>query len=155
MPIRKLKDFLKENKVKYTVVTHEMAYTAQETAASAHVSGKGMAKTVMLKVEGKMMMAVLSASRKLEFHLLKSVLGTPRVEMAGEADFKDMFPECEIGAMPPFGNLYGLHVIADGGLAASEEILFNAGSHTELIRMPAKDFFSLVKPKIADISSAS
>ena len=111
-----------------------------------------MAKTVMLKIDGKMTMAVLPASRKLEFNLLKDALGTQKVTMAGESDFKDLFPECEIGAMPPFGNLYGIDVVADGTLVDSEEIAFNAGSHTELIKLSTRDFLALVKPKVAAIS---
>jgi Ala-tRNA(Pro) deacylase len=153
MPVRKLKEFLNENKIKYVTITHSMAYTAQETAASAHIPGKGLAKIVMLKVDGRMMMAVLPASRKLEFSLLKEALGTQKIMMAGESEFKDLFPECEIGAMPPFGNLYGIAVIADGAMAESGEIAFNSGSHTELMKMSSKDFFALVKPKVAAISS--
>jgi Ala-tRNA(Pro) deacylase len=153
MPVRKLKEFLDGNKIKYVTITHSTAYTAQETAVSAHIPGKGLAKTVILKSDGKMIMAVLPASRKLDLSLLREAVGARKVELANEAEFKDKFPECDIGAMPPFGNLYGMDVIAERILAENEEIAFNAGSHTELVKLSYKDFLELVKPKVAAFSS--
>lgn len=135
------------------MITHSPAYTAQEVAASAHIKGKEVAKTVMVKVDGKMAMAVLPASRKVDFALLKKVAKAREVELAGENEFKDVFPDCEIGAMPPFGNLYGMEVFVDESLREDKEIAFNAGSHSELIKMAYKDFERLVKPKIAAFST--
>jgi len=152
VPVRKLKEFLDEKKIKYVTISHSLAYTAQETAVSAHIPGKGLAKTVILKVDDKMIMAVLPAPRKLDFDLLREALCARKVEMANEAEFKDKFPECDIGAMPPFGNLYGMDVISDGALAENDDIAFNAGSHTELIKLAYKDFLELVKPKVATFS---
>lgn len=149
MPARKLKEFLDSNKVKYVAVSHSPAYTAQEIAASAHVPGKQLAKTVMVKIDGKMAMAVLPASYRVDFDRLKATAGASEVSLASEGEFRALFPECEVGAMPPFGNLYDVAVYADESLAGDEEILFNAGSHKELVRMAYKDFESLVKPSVA------
>jgi Ala-tRNA(Pro) deacylase len=152
MPVNRLKEFLNEQKVKYVSINHSPAYTAQEIAALAHVRGKELAKTVMVKIDGKMAMAVLPASLKVDVDRILEASGAGRADLAGEKEFKDMFPDCEIGAMPPFGNLYGMDVYVSHKLADDEEIAFNAGSHTELIRMAYKDFLRLVKPKVANIS---
>jgi Ala-tRNA(Pro) deacylase len=111
-----------------------------------------MAKTVIIKVDGKMAMAVLPAPHKVDFKLLKEAIGAKSVELATEQEFADDFPECEPGAMPPFGNLYGMDVYVAAKLAADEEIAFNAGSHTELFRLAYKDFDRLVKPKVVQFA---
>jgi Ala-tRNA(Pro) deacylase len=152
MPVRKLREFLDSQKVKYVTMNHSPAYTAQEIAASAHVRGKDLAKTVMVTLDGRMAMAVLPASRKVGFDLLREASGTENAQLASEQAFRDMFPGCEVGAMPPFGNLYGMDVYVSKLLSKDEEIAFNAGSHTELIRMGYKDFENLVKPKVAKIA---
>ncbi|NTU68736.1 MAG: YbaK/EbsC family protein [Chlorobiaceae bacterium] len=152
MPIRRLRDYLDSHQVRYFVISHSPAYTAQEIAASAHVSGKSFAKTVMVSVDGRMAMAVLPASRQLDFELLRALCGTRDVALAGEQEFGGLFPECEIGAMPPFGNLYGMEVYADDELDESEEITFNAGAHTELLRMSWPDYRRLVNPLLARLS---
>ncbi|MEA3432513.1 MAG: YbaK/EbsC family protein [candidate division WOR-3 bacterium] len=152
MPVKKLKDFLDSNKVKYVTIKHSPAYTAPEIAGSAHIPGKELAKTVIIKVDGKMAMAVLPASQRVNFDLLKKITGASKIELASEQEFKDLFPECDVGAMPPFGNLYGMEVFVDESLSEDEEIVFNAGSHTELIRLTYKDFERLVKPKMGKIS---
>ena len=147
MPLTKIKNFLDEYNIKYTIIKHSSAYTAQEIAASAHISGKELAKTVVIKIDGKMAMAVLPASYKISFDELKEVLGVEKVRLAYEQEFIDKFPDCEVGAMPPFGNIYGMDVYVAESLADDEEIAFNACSHTELIRMKYKDFEELAKPK--------
>ncbi len=152
MPVKKLKEFLDSRGVRYVTISHSPAYTAQEIASSAHVSGKELAKTVMIKIDGRMAMAVLPAAKKVDFELFKKAAGGKDVELAGEQEFKDLFPDCEIGAMPPFGNLYGMDVFVDETLAQNEEIAFNAGSHTELVRMAYRDFETLVKPKVTRFS---
>jgi Ala-tRNA(Pro) deacylase len=152
MPVRKLKEFLDSNKVKYVTISHSMAYTATEIAASAHIPEKELAKTVVLKIDGKMAMAVLSASDKVDFDRLKGTLGAGSVELASEVEFKDRFSDCDIGAMPPFGNLYGMEVFVADSLAEDKEIAFNAGSHTELIKLSYGDFERLVKPKVVTFS---
>jgi Ala-tRNA(Pro) deacylase len=155
MPLTKIKEFLDGHNIKYTIIKHSSAYTAQEIAASAHISGKELAKTVMIKFDGKMAMAVLPASYKISFDDLKEVLGVEKVRLAYEQEFIDKFPDCEVGAMPPFGNLYGLEVYVAESLAEDEEIAFNACSHTELIRMKYDDFEKLAKPKRLKFSELS
>lgn len=148
MPVKKLKEFLDSNRVKYVTISHSAAYTAQEIAATAHVPGKELAKTVIVKVDGKMAMAVLPASFKVDLQHLKDAAGATSVELASEREFRDMFPGCETGGMPPFGNLYGMDVYVSARLAEDAEIAFNAGSHTELVKLGYKDFDRLVKPKV-------
>jgi Ala-tRNA(Pro) deacylase len=153
MPSQKLKSFLDENKIKYVTIMHSVAYTAQEIAASVHMPGKGLAKTVLIKVNGKLAIAVLPASYKIDFDMLKKNLHTDNVRLANEQEFKDKFPGCEVGAMPPFGNLYGMETYVAASLVEDEEFAFNAGTHTELIRMQYRDFEKLVNPVILRFSS--
>ena len=152
MSVNKLREFLDSQRVKYVTISHSAAYTAQEVAASAHVRGKDLAKTVMVTLDGRMAMAVLPASRKVGFDLLQEASGTENVQLAGERAFSDMFPGCEVGAMPPFGNLYNMDVYVSKLLADDAEIAFNAGSHTELIRMGYADFVRLVNPKVVRLA---
>lgn len=153
MPAKKLKEFLDAHQVKYVTIRHSEAYTAQEIAALAHIRGKELAKTVMVKVDGKMAMAVLPASNRVDMSLLNAAAGAKSIGLATESEFKSLFPDCEIGAMPPFGNLYGMSVFADASLSKDDEIAFNAGSHIELIRMAYKDFERLVQPAVAEFSA--
>lgn len=146
MPVGKLKQFLDERGVKYVTISHSKAYTAQEVAASAHIPGKEVAKTVMVKINGDMAMAVLPASYSVDFEQLKRATGSSTVELASEDEFKTLFPDCEVGAMPPFGSLYGMHTFMAASLAEDEEIAFNAGSHTELIKMPFSAYVRLEDP---------
>ena len=148
MPVRKLKEFLDREKIKYVSIIHSTAYTAQEVAASAHVTGKELAKVVIVELDGKMAMAVLPANRKIVLQDLREVTGCDEVKFASEDEFRARFPDCETGAMPPFGNLYGMDVYAAESLIDNEEIAFNAGSHTEVIRVAFRDFERLVHPKV-------
>jgi Ala-tRNA(Pro) deacylase len=148
MPVKKLKEFLDSNKIEYVAINHSLAYTAQRIAASAHIQGKEIAKTVILKADRKMIMAVLPASCKINMELLRGAINAKDIEIASEKDFGLLFPECEVGAMPPFGNLYGMDVFVAESLTQDEEIAFNAGSHRELIKLSFRDFERLVKPKI-------
>jgi len=148
MPVNKLRDFLDSQTTKYVTIRHSPAYTAQEVAASSHIPGKELAKTVIVKINDKMAMVVLPASFQIDFDYLKDATGANTVKLASEHEFKDMFPECELGAMPPFGNLYGMEVYVAENLTVEKEIAFNAGSHTELIKMAYKDFERAVKPKV-------
>jgi len=152
MPVKKLKAFLDQEKVKYVSVKHSSAYTSSEVAASVHVAGKEFAKTVIIIVNGKMAMAVLPASYQVDFDMIQDVLGTKNVTLASEAEFKYRFPDCELGAMPPFGNLYDMEVLVAEALTGNKEIAFNAGSHTEIIRLDFTDYLCLVKPKILKFS---
>ena len=149
MPARRLKEFLDSHRIKYVSIVHSPAYTTQEVAASAHIPGREMVKTVMVKIEGEMAMAVLPSNRKVVMQDLREITGCDDVKLAGEAEFQDLFPDCEIGAMPPFGNLYGMEVYAAPSLEADEQIAFNAGTHTEVIKMAYADFARLVEPNVA------
>ncbi len=152
MPTKMLREFLDQNKIRYVTIRHSVAYTAQEIAASAHIKGREMVKTVLIKSDGKLAMCVLPASNKIDFDLLAKALGGKTIRLANEVEFKDRFPECDVGAMPPFGNLYEMDVYADESLAKDEEIAFNACSHVELFQMSFKDFGRLVKPRLIPFS---
>jgi len=152
MPAKKLKEFLDGKGVKYVTISHSPAYTAQEIAASAHIPGKELAKTVMVRIDGEMAMAVLPASCAVDFDLLKEVASATKVELAREEEFRGLFAECEVGAMPPFGNLYGMDVYVEQSLAEDAQIAFNAGSHKELVRLAYEDFEKLVGPKVAEFA---
>lgn len=147
---KRLKDYLEENGVAYTHCTHRPAYTAQEVAAAQHVPGREMAKTIVLKADNQFVLVVLPAVMKIDLKALGSELPFKHIEMANEKEFASLFPDSEVGAMSPFGNLYGLPVYVDKTLSADEEIVFNAGTHVETIRMKYKDFERLVQPKIID-----
>ncbi len=152
MPIQKLKKFLDDNGIKYVSIQHSAAYTAQEVAALAHIPGELMAKTVMVKIDGRMAMAVVPASHQIDFDRLREVAGAESAELASEEEFKDYFPACDVGAMPPFGNLYDLPVYCANALSEDLEIAFSAGSHSELIRLAFADYEQLVQPEIATFS---
>ncbi len=152
MACGKLKKYLDDNNVPYVTITHSQAFTAQQVAASAHIKGKEMAKTVIIKINDKLTMAVLPATFHVDFHLLKEVTGNEDVVLAHESEFKEIFEDCELGAMPPFGNLYNMEVYVAQSLTEDVEIAFNAGTHSELIRMNYSDFERLVQPKILKFS---
>ena len=152
MPATKLKAFLDSQKVKYVSCKHSKAFTASEVAASTHVPGREMAKTIMVKADGKMVMVVLPAPEFISMDLLKYVTGAKSVHIAGEQEFKDLFPDCEVGAMPPFGNLYGLETFVDASLTEDDEIAFNAGTHTEIIKLAYEDYHRIVEPKVVHLA---
>ena len=133
MPVKKMKKFLDEHGIKYVTFQHSPAYTAQEIAQSAHIPGKNLAKIVMLRVDDRLAMAVVPASHQVNLESLKDAANANMVELANEQEFKGMFPDCETGAMPPFGNLYDMNVFVSEALAEDEAIAFNAGTHTELV----------------------
>ena len=153
MPVQALKDFLDQNEVKYAVITHSPAFTAQEIAARAHISGKELAKTVVVKLDDRLAMAVLPASQRMILEELRQAIGSGRVELAREEEFRSSFPGCDLGAMPPFGNLYGMDVYVADSLAEDEEIAFNAGSFAELIQLAYADFERLVRPRVMHFSA--
>ena len=151
MPLSLLREFLDKNRIKYLVISHSVAYTAQGIAALTHTPGKELAKTVILSIDGRLAMAVVPASFRIDLLRLRKHLRAESVELASEAEFRDQFPDCETGAMPPFGNLYGMEVFADESLALDKEIAFNAGSHRELVRMSFEDFQRLVNPAMMSL----
>ena len=153
MPAKLLKEFLDSHKVKYVTMTHSAAYTALEIASLAHIHGDEFAKTVIAKIDGTLVMAVLPASYHVDLSLLKAAAKGKKIALASETDFRDRFPGCETGAMPPFGRLYGMPVFVDESLTRDKEIAFNAGTHQELIRLSYEDFARLVKPNVAQFST--
>lgn len=152
MPNKKLKAYLDDQRVKYVTINHSKAYTAQEVVASLHIKGKKFAKTVMINVDGKMVMAVLPASYRVNLEKLRSLLHAENVEIAAEQEFQKIFPGCEVGAMPPFGNLYDMPVYVAASLVADDDIYFTAGSHTELVKMRFTDYENLVDPEVIRFS---
>ncbi|MBI2469290.1 MAG: YbaK/EbsC family protein [Candidatus Rokubacteria bacterium] len=153
MPIvTKLREFLEANKVAHSVHSHPEAYTAQEIAALQHVKGRQLAKVVMVKAGAGLVMLVLPADHRVDFAKLKAVLGAGEARLAQEAEFRELFPGCELGAMPPFGNLYGIPVYADRSLEKDEEIVFSAGTHTQTAKMRFRDYVTLVKPTMAEFA---
>ncbi|MGH7942720.1 MAG: aminoacyl-tRNA deacylase [Limisphaerales bacterium] len=152
MIVPRLKELLESEGIKYQSVTHPPAYTMREVAASAHIPGKQLAKTVIVKLDGEMAMAVLPANQKVIMQDLRDMTGAENVKFATEAEFEKCFPECETGAMPPFGRLYDMEVFVAETLAGIEEIAFPGGSHSEVIRMSYADFDRLVQPKVLNFS---
>jgi Ala-tRNA(Pro) deacylase len=152
MPLSKIREYLDSQNVKYMVISHSIAYTAQGIAALVHLSGRKLAKTVIVKIDGVLAMAVVPAPLHVDLDLLRSIAGALNVELATEQEFKSAFPDCETGAMPPFGNLYDIPVYADESLATHQEITFIAGTHRELLRMAWADMVRLVQPQVVKLT---
>lgn len=148
MPLDKLKEFLDDNGIKYVSIRHSPAYTAQEVAASGHIPGRELAKTVIVRLDGRLAMVAVPASEQVSLERLKEAAGAKEAEIAEEAEFKDRFPGCELGAMPPFGNLFDMDVFVSETLAGDEQIAFSAGSHSELLKLAYQDFERLVGPTL-------
>lgn len=148
--VAKLKKYLDENKIKYQALKHPVAYTAQEIAAAQHVPGKQVVKSVLVKADDKYVLAVLPAIHLIDTNKLKSVVKCKTLKIATEDEIAKVIPDYEVGAMPPFGNLYGLDVYADSMLKEDVEIVFNAGTHTDTVKIKYADFEKLAKPKLAD-----
>lgn len=146
--LKRLTDYLDKNSIKYVQLTHSPAYTASEVAATAHMPGRMMAKAVIAVTEGKMTVLVLPAASMVDFGVLRNAMNVSDIRLATETEFKEIFKDCEIGAMPPFGNLFGLDTVVDRGLTGTHDIAFNAGNHKELIRLSYPDFERLARPRI-------
>lgn len=153
MPVTKLKEFLDENRVQYDTVAHSTTFTTQEAAAAAHIRGKEVAKTVMVKLDGDMAMVVIAAPDRVDLDRVREVTGAASAELASEAEFKDLFPTCEPGAMPPFGNLWDMPVFVDQRLREDERIAFAAGTHKELVRLAYGEFERLVAPVVGTFTT--
>jgi Ala-tRNA(Pro) deacylase len=154
MAAAKLKTFLDGQGIKYVTIEHSPAVTAPEVAASADISGRNFAKTVVVEIAGRMALIVLPANRKIVLADLRELLADQDVTLSAENDFKERFPDCEVGAMPPFGNLYGLPVYIAHSLTEQPEIAFNAGTHREVIKMSFADFAELVQPTVLNFAMA-
>ena len=152
MPTRKLRDYLDQHDIQYVTISHSPAYTAQRIAELTRIPGKELAKTVIVKVDDKFAMAVLPASRRVNLQHLQEAIGADEVTLSSETEFNELFPDCEVGAMPPFGNLYDMGVYVAEQLTEDEEIAFNAGSHSELVKMSYNDYANLVTPQVVALT---
>ena len=148
----RMEQYLRENGVGFEVQTHAQAFTMQEVAAALHVPGNQVAKVVMVKADDEKVMAVLPAPYRLNIDLLRDLAGVTRARLAKEEEFADLFPDCATGAMPPFGNLYGVPVYADRSLAEEPDMIFRVGTHRETIKIAYADFVRLVEPVVGDFS---
>ena len=146
---RKLQSFLDENQVRYVTIAHSRAYTAQEIAALVHVPGKNLVKVVMVEADGRPWMVAMDSNHRVNLQRLKEAIGANEVRIEREAEFQELFEDCEVGAMPPFGELYGLPMVADGALWEDREIVFNGGTHSEVVKMAFVDWERLMKPQKA------
>ncbi len=150
--VERVEGILRKNNVSYKTFKHQEAYTAQEIAAAMHVPGQDLAKVVMVKAKDRYIMAVMPASWRIDFRKLKNVLHESDLRLATEEEFKTVFPDCEAGAEPPFGNLYQIDTYVDKSLAQDEQIFFNAGNHYETVVMDYKDYDMIVRPMVADFA---
>lgn len=148
MPSQKLQSYLEKNQVQYTSIAHPVAYSAREVSHSCHIAETQLAKTVIIRVGNKAAMVVLPAKYTLNFENLKKSLHAQAISLASEEEIKSLFTDCELGAMPPFGNLYDIDVYVDKSLANNKEIVFNAGTHTEAVKLAYQDFIKLVQPTV-------
>lgn len=156
MPIlKRLQDYLDEHQISYQLIRHQEAYTASEIAHTLHISGKMLAKVVIVKTDRRFVMAVLPSNHKVDFERLTEVLEGEHVRLATEGEFQELFPDCGVGAMPPFGNLYGLEVFVDQSLTEDEEILFQAGNHLRVMKLRYQDFADLVHPNVTNFHLAA
>lgn len=150
IPVR-LIDFLNEGKARYEILHHPEAFTAQELAAIEHVRGRSHAKVVIVRTDGGLLMMVLPADHRVDLEKLKKITGQ-QTALAGEPEFKELFPDCALGAMPPFGRLYGVTTYLDHSLADSDNIVFEAGTHSDAIKMRFADYERLANPQVADFA---
>lgn len=153
MALKRLMQFLDDSGVSYETIAHTTACTAQGLAAAMHVPGREVAKCTVVKVDDRFGMAVLPAPRRVNLDALRTMTHSGSVALATEVELADLFPGCEVGAMPPFGNLYGLPVWVDESLQKDPTIVFNAGNHREVVRMAYADFERLVHPAIGSFAS--
>jgi Ala-tRNA(Pro) deacylase len=145
----RLENYLRENQVPFEEQHHPRAVSAQEVAASEHIPGRMLAKTVMVLADGEMVMLALPAPYQVDLEKAAAALGVDDARLAEEGEFEDSFPDCEIGAMPPFGNLYGVPVYVEKTLAEDETIVFRSGTHTQTMSVSYSDFERLVEPTVA------
>jgi Ala-tRNA(Pro) deacylase len=151
----RIRDYLDSNKVSYQPLAHPQAFEASNVAHTLHVSEAQFAKAVILEADGHRVMAVLPASQRLNIHQLKEALGVKHLEMASESELTTLCADCDMGAFPPFGQLYGMEVWVDRNLARSEEIVFNAGTHTDALRMKYSDYARLASPHSAKFAEVA
>ncbi len=152
MTLEKLCAYLDQNQVPYTHTVHPIAYTAREVAAAEHIPPREVAKTVVIAGDSGYQMLVIPGNMLVDFQELRTVLGFSHVRLATETELSQLFPDCDLGAMPPFGNLYGVAVYVDNSLARDEKIAFNAGTHRDVIHVKFADFKRLVNPAMVSLA---
>jgi Ala-tRNA(Pro) deacylase len=145
-----MEQYLHDNGVAYEVLAHAQAYTMPEVAAALHITGKQVAKTVIVKAGGSFAMVVVPSPARVDFAKVSAAVGEGEVRLAHEGEFADLFPDCAVGAMPPFGNLYEVPVYVDSALAEQESIVFRVGSHRHTMKVAYNDFAALVEPQVGD-----
>lgn len=150
---QRIAEYLESQHVPFERLSHPQAFAAQEVAYSLHISGKQLAKAVVLKADDNPVMVVLPASHRLSIKDLRGLLDVHRLEMTSETELAAIFPDCELGAIPPFGNLYGMAVWVDQACSDSEEIVFCAGSHIDCLRMKYSDYAKAVSPHTGRFSA--
>lgn len=143
----KVKNYLDEKHIRYQILQHSRTFTAMETAESRHIAGKQMIKSVIVKIDGRYVMCILTSNHRINFHKLKKITAAKEAHLATEEEINGLFPECEVGAEPPLGELFGLEVFVDREVSENDEIDFNAGTHTETVRIRYKDFARLTGSK--------
>ncbi|MGD0462239.1 MAG: YbaK/EbsC family protein [Tepidisphaeraceae bacterium] len=153
MATRRIREFLIGNKIPYSSINHTCAYTAQEVAESSHVPGRCMAKVVVVWLDGKLAIVVVPATKVVDLAKLRRETGTLDARLAEEADFRDRFSDCQVGTVPPFGNLFGLETFLDRQMTNGEQFAFNAGTHRDIIVIQYSDYSRLVKPRIVDVAA--
>lgn len=146
----KVKSYLEQEHVVYQILEHSLAFTAMEIAGAQHVPGKQFIKAVIVKADGQYIMCVLSSTHRIDFDRLKKLTASQEIYLAKESETADLFPDFELGAEPPFGQLYGLKVYVDEEVPENDEIIFNAGTHTDSVKIKYRDFKRLVNPIVAD-----
>jgi Ala-tRNA(Pro) deacylase len=153
MPLsERLRSFLDSAHAQFTLTTHPKAYTAREVAVAEHLPPKEVAKTVVIFGDGIYHMIAVPASRLVDLHEVRTALGLAQVRLATEDELAKLFPDCELGAMPPLGPMYGIPVYLDGTLASQPTIAFNAGTHSEVIHMQIGEYRRLVSPRVVSMA---
>ena len=152
MPDTNVKEFLDNQGIDYEIILHRPAVTAEATATASHIPKGSLAKTVVVRVDGAFALAVVPASQRVDLQALRTATRASSVALASESEFQDKFPHCEPGAMPPFGNVYGMATFVDEEIAKQAQITFNAGCHTELVRVAYKDFARFVAPRVMTLA---
>jgi Ala-tRNA(Pro) deacylase len=153
MATRRIREYLDGNGARYVVIAHSPAYAAQEVAASAHVPGRSMAKVVVAVLDGRLALAVVPATRDVDFEALREATNSANARIADESEFADYFEGCKLGAIPPFGNLFGVETFVALSLARHPQIAFNAGTHTDVIVMNTEDYLRLAQPTLLHIAT--
>jgi Ala-tRNA(Pro) deacylase len=146
----KLARFLEERKIPFKATAHPEAFTAQQSAQAAHVPGRAFAKSVMVTVDGKIWMTVVPATERVDLARVQQCLGAKKARLASEAEFSPLFADCDLGAMPIFGSLYGIPVLVSHELTAEEEIAFTAGTHRDIVRLRVSDYLAAERPKVCE-----